>query len=94
MNLGRIEKAIKQAQKKIAFKKLGWLKAFVYYNKEKKSYRLVYNFYVKKGEDKSPKQQAEMDRIEKLCKECGIDCHINIFIDDLGDEFGEGTNGN
>lgn len=91
MNLRKIEKAIKQAKKKIAFKKLGWLRAFVYYDRDIKNYRLVYNFYVKRGEDKSPKQQAEMERIENLCAECGIDCHINIFIDDLGDEFGDGT---
>lgn len=91
MNFSRIERAIRLAKKKIAFKKLGWLRAFVYYDRDIKNYRLVYNFYVKRGEDKSPAQKAEIDRIEKLCAECGIDCHINIFIDDLGDEFGKGT---
>lgn len=89
MNLRKIEKAIKQAERKLAFKKLGNLRNFVFYDKEKKCYRLVYNVFVKKGEDESPKQKAEMERIEKLCADCGIDCHINIFIDDLGDEFEE-----
>lgn len=91
MNTRRIEKAIKEAKKKIALKKLGSLKNFVFYDSEKKCYRLVYNVFVKKGEEESPKQKAEMERIERLCKESGIDCHINIFIDDLGDEFGECT---
>lgn len=84
MNLGRIEKAISRARSKIAEKRLKALGAWV---NDKKAYYKIFS----KSADLTEAQKVKIDELEKICVSCGLELIVHHFIDDLGDEFGEGT---
>lgn len=84
MNLRRIENAISRARSKVAEKKLKALGAWV---DGKKAYYMIFG----KSADLTEKQKVKVDELEKICASCGFELIVHHFIDDLGDEFGEGT---
>lgn len=84
MNLRRIENAISRARSKIAEKKLKALGAWV---DGKKAYYMIFS----KSADLTEAQKVKTEELEKICTSCGLELIVHHFIDDLGDEFGEGT---
>ena len=89
MNLCRIEKAIGRAKGKIAERKLREFGAYTYTDPKTRKLKALYHIYSKSSEY-TDEEKRKIKELEKFCDEC-IELKIMHFIDDLGDEFGEGT---
>lgn len=82
MNAVRIQKAIEQAEKQIAIRKLKeeHLDQFIN-SKGQKS--ILKNYFTDKSGKLSEKQKAEIAENERICNQCGYLFYAAIFINDL-----------